>query len=117
VPVRDQHLQKADRGAAVEAALIDGALSIEWATTVLFYRAVHVIEAWFALRGVHHQSHTVRTRAVYRELPEVAADYVDLLEASRTARYEPDGLLDTTEYDRLSAAFVRVDARVRSEVR
>ena len=117
MPARDEHLAKADHGATVAASLMAEPASVEWAITVLFYRAVHVVEAWFALSGIHHQSHQARTRAVDRQLPEIAADYGDLLEASRTARYERDGIRRQHDHARMSDALRRIDDRVRSDVR
>jgi hypothetical protein len=117
MPSRDEHLEKADSSAAVSELLVEQQASREWAVTVLFYRAVHVVEAWFALRSTHHQSHVQRSRAVYRELPDIATDYADLLDASRTARYEPNGLLTAADLDRLTDGLERIESRVRADLR
>ncbi len=84
---------------------------------MLFYRAVHLVEAWFALRGVHNLSHHARSQAVYRDLGEIASDYADLLEASRIARYEQDGMIDWPLHERLREGADRIEAHVRAALR
>lgn len=117
MPSRDEHLAKADGNAALAAQLAADHSSPEWATTVLFYRAVHLVEAWFALRGVHNLSHHARSQAVYRDLGEIASDYADLLEASRIARYEQDGMIDWPLHERLREGADRIEAHVRAALR
>lgn len=117
MPSRDEHLAKADHNAAVLQLLVADRSSAEWATVLLFYRAVHIVEAWFALRTVHNRSHQMRSRAVHRDLPEIAADYDDILKASRLARYERADLISWDDYERLAAALTRIETFVRADLR
>jgi hypothetical protein len=117
MPSRDEHLAKADHNAEVLRVLLGDRSSPEWPTVLLFYRAVHLVEAWFALRGSHNRSHQMRSRAVHRDLPEIAADYDDILKASRLARYEPAGLVSWGDYERLAEGLTRIEERVRADLR
>lgn len=117
MPSRDEHLAKADHNAEMLQVLLGDHSSPEWATVLLFYRAVHLVEAWFALRGSHNRSHQIRSRAVHRGLPEIAAEYDDLVKASRLARYEPAGLVSWDDYHRLAEGLERIESHVRADLR
>ncbi len=117
MPNRREHLAKADANAETLASIAAERSSPEWAITVAFYRAVHLVEAWSALRDRHHRNHRRRNETVNRLLPEIAADYGELYEASRVARYDPLGLLDWGDYDRLVMGLDRIEAHLRSAIR
>ena len=117
MPSRDQHLAKADANRALLESVAVARSSPEWAITIAFYQAVHVVEAWAALRSQHHRSHRRRSETVNRELSPISEDYAELYEASRTARYAADGLLTWTDFDRLTAGLARIEAHVRAALR
>ncbi len=117
MPTRDEHLAKADQNEVFLTSVVAAQSSAEWAIVVLFYRAVHLVEAWFALRRIHNRSHQQRTRAVNANLAEVSADYAEILKASRTARYDPAGLVTWEDYEHLAAGLTRIEAFVRADLR
>ena len=85
------HLRQAARNAGFLAALRRRATgSPEWAITVAFYTAVHLVEAHFARSqpAVHCRSHTDRLTQVSLRLRPIEAEYWALYVASRRARYE-----------------------------
>ncbi len=58
--------------------------------TILFYVAVHYVEAYFSQRNEHYQMHGTRETAIRRD-PQINAifpDYREMYEYSRNARYE-----------------------------
>jgi len=85
------HLRQAARNAGFLAALRQRATgSPEWAITVAFYTAVHLVEAHFARSqpAVHCRSHADRLTQVSLRLRAIEAEYWALYVASRRARYE-----------------------------
>ncbi len=61
---------------------------LDWATTVYFYTAVHLIEAVFASLGIHCGNHSQRHGEVNSRLPTIAKHYMRLYNASRSSRYQ-----------------------------
>jgi len=95
LPSRDEHVQKA-KGNETFAASIrpENQTSIDWTLVVLFYAAVHYVEAYLAKHlAMHVRSHTTRDRYVGREsnLKKVFSAYGHLKFYGYNARYELDG--------------------------
>lgn len=90
MPPAASHLEQARHNANFYAT-IDKAVCADWAITVLFYTALHYVDALLAQQGVHPTSHAGRNRALERiaELRPIYADYESLKNASYNARYEP----------------------------
>jgi hypothetical protein len=91
VPRKQEHLDKADENERLAMSLdlaTPGAAS--WAMTMLFYAALHFVEAYFATKGFHHRSHVKRTDAINNDpaLRSVAATYGIMQLDARNARYE-----------------------------
>jgi hypothetical protein len=112
VPSADEHLANVGRWAAVEEVVRDVARSPEWATIILFYRAVHLVEAAFARDGVHHQTHQRRTAAVERRWPAAARSYLDLLDLSRLSRYGEPAAVQWRDYETAPRRFAELEATV-----
>jgi hypothetical protein len=77
----------------------------DWKICGMFYVAVHYVDAYLAkVFSFHPSSHAVRTGAVQRDakLKPIFDDYRELLNESRTARYEfiPFGLGDVARLQR-----------------
>lgn len=113
MPSREDHLRKEAENAAFEGVAREAGNSPEWAVTILFYRAMHLVEAYFALSDIHHLSHVARSRAVARSLPEVYASYESLLDLSRRARYESPGVVTWDDYGPAQADFATIAAHLR----
>ena len=79
----------------------------EWQVTILFYSALHYVDAFLATQGTHPKSHHERFGLV-SNLTDVARYYETLFKRSMNARYH---LYEFTpqEVDRIKAgAFRRV---------
>lgn len=63
---------------------------IDWALVILFYAALHYVEAYLATVGQHQRSHTTRDNVVARDpnLKKIFSEYQDLKFYGNNARYE-----------------------------
>lgn len=113
MPSRAEHLANEAANAAFEIVAREQGASPEWATTVLFYRAVHLIEAYFASLGLHHTSHRQRNATVARPIPAALPDYLDLSELSRRARYEAPGAVNWQDHAEAREAFGVLERELR----
>ena len=97
MPTIEKHLDQVRRNEALAHRLLNepGAVP-EWAITLLFYAAVHLVEAYFAYVGVPHpdppqrQTHANRRRLMRErvELSDTRAIFYQLQADSETMRYE-----------------------------
>lgn len=83
------HIRLANRNHDILLQLVDGGAFLDWAVTVAFYKALHVVEAVFCNDlGVHSTSHAEREKTLkiarYRS---IFRNHGHLLTASRVARY------------------------------
>lgn len=90
----------------------------DWTATVLFYAAMHLIEAYLAERepGTFHRmkGHQDRLTAVGLKLPMVYAAYRHLHNQSTVARYHPDQPKPTpAEIEHSEREFVRIVDELR----
>lgn len=98
MPSKDQHVAKADGSAALALSLVlDNQSRIDWALVILFYAAMHYVEAYLAKSGVHLRSHTTRDNAMSRDssLRKIFKEYSDLKYFGYNARYEISGFKPT----------------------
>jgi hypothetical protein len=91
LPIKADHLRKARENESL-AHKLDLALpsAANWSITILFYVAVHLVEAFFSQTSQHYKMHTNRVSAIGRD-KQIRAIYVDFRELytySREARYE-----------------------------
>lgn len=83
-----EHLTLANRNHEVLAHLLTDGRFLDWAATVAFYKAVHVVEAVFANVGFHSNSHNEREKSLKSpRYKGIFSSYVHLSAASRIARY------------------------------
>lgn len=61
-----------------------------WGIVMIFYAAMHHVEAYFFTQGVHNQLHPTRDSAIQRDnkIKAVWRAYARLKDASEHARYE-----------------------------
>jgi uncharacterized protein (UPF0332 family) len=58
VPLKHEHLDKSKTAEAIALSLdLTKPGAIDWAITILFYAALHQVEAYFATQGLHHGGH------------------------------------------------------------
>jgi hypothetical protein len=87
VPSRQQHLANAERNQRLAIALQSGP-HIEWAVTVLFYAALHLVEATLAPTA-HSPHHNARNQTVQLDprFHPIYRHYRELYYRSLDARY------------------------------
>ncbi len=94
MPTKDQHIQKASDNEAFAGKLDTASqVSVNWKLIILFYVAVHYVEAYLAKSlGMHVRSHTTRDSYIAREanLRKIGTSYMHLKYYGYNARYEPD---------------------------
>ncbi len=91
MPTKEEHLEKAIGNEALGLSMpLDTQTSIDWALVMLFYAAVHYVEAYLALSALHLRSHTTRDSYVGRDskLKKIFQEYQDLKFYGYNARYE-----------------------------
>lgn len=71
----------------------------DWKLTGIFYSALHYVDAYLATLNIHPPSHALRLMQfeVNAKLKPIRRDYRDLLNESRTARYEPPTVFNQTD--------------------
>jgi hypothetical protein len=92
MPNADAHLHQAQHNhALIQALAPESTVYLDWVVTIAFYVAVHRVEAWFARKGVHLETHTQRDDWLAREKDlrrAVWPNYKELEFQSRRARYQ-----------------------------
>lgn len=94
MPSRDEHVKKAEGNEAFAASIEPTSQArIDWKLVVLFYTAMHYVEAYMAKSmGRHLRSHTTRDSVISKEanLKKVRVFYAHLKYYGYNARYEVD---------------------------
>jgi hypothetical protein len=92
LPTKEEHIQKAEGNEAFAISIEqDNQTRIDWTLVILFYAAVHYVEAYLAKHlGMHLRSHTTRDTYVGREsnLKKIFSPYQHLKFYGYNARYE-----------------------------
>ena len=116
MPTKDEHLAKAEGNAAFALSLpLGNQTKIDWALVVLFYAALHYVEAYLSTIGQHLRSHTTRDNAVGRDpnLRKVYSEYQDLKYYGYNARYEVCGFKPADVTNIAAADFAVIKSRIR----
>ena len=108
MPELQRHLPQAEKNERLANAMVSlSERYTEWEVTILFYSALHYVDAFLATRGLHPKDHRERQDLV-ADLTDLARYYEILFKRSMNARYH---LYEFTpqEVDRIkSGAFLRV---------
>jgi hypothetical protein len=99
MPGEHAHLGQAEHNLNFFAA-IDRKSFSDWAATVLFYAALHYVDAYlFCVLGVHPSGHGDRDAYVNRvaDLKPVRDDYRELKDCCHNARYRPPTRFSETD--------------------
>jgi len=95
MPTRDEHVEKAEGNEKFAATLpSDSQTAIDWTLVILFYAAVHYVEAYlYKSWGLHVRSHTTRDKYFGKEanLKKIFSPYSHLKYYGYNARYEVSG--------------------------
>jgi hypothetical protein len=90
MPSRTRHIEQAKSNSRFLSAFdLAKTQHPDWAITVAFYTAVHLVEAVFASRSpaVHFYKHEDRNSEVSSALPDISDSYMAMYLAGRRARY------------------------------
>jgi hypothetical protein len=107
VPTKDEHVQKAQGNEAFAATIQpSNQTAIDWTLIVLFYAAVHYVEAYLEKHwGMNIRSHTTRDKYMGKEanLKPIFSPYSHLKFYGYNARYEvstftANDMQDATKY-------------------
>lgn len=85
MPSRDEHLNRAQENEAFITSLdLSKSINVDWAVTVLFYAALHYIDAYLAVQSVHPYDHSARDNKISTNgsLNEIYNDYRRLKDRS-----------------------------------
>ena len=91
MPTKEQHVERANSTGTLALSLkLDSQSRIDWALIMLFYSAMHYVEAYLSKLGVHLRSHPTRDVAMSRDasLRKIYREYNDLKYFGYNARYE-----------------------------
>lgn len=87
MPTLQRHLAQAERNERLADAMASATERyMEWEVTVLFYSALHYVDAFLATRGLHPKNHYDRKQLVANQT-NVARYYEILFKRSMNARY------------------------------
>jgi hypothetical protein len=90
VPIKNSHLAIAhDNERLVGQLNLDSPPVRGWASTIAFYAALHYVEAFFSLSGVHSADHRTRDSNLCRfsETMQIYDEFCELKNVSTSARY------------------------------
>ncbi|MGA2909629.1 MAG: hypothetical protein ABSE36_18150 [Terracidiphilus sp.] len=103
MPDKNVHVKKAKDNETFAATLDESTqASVNWKLIVLFYVAVHYVEAYLAKTlNMHLKSHTTRDSYIAREsnLRKIGTQYMHLKFYGYNARYEADQFTKTDVKD------------------
>lgn len=91
---------------------------LDWAVTVMFYTALHLVEWLLATKGYHSDSHENRHQAMGRvsELRPIYPDYRELETQSHRSRYEGGQLPRDFVKSTLMAKLEKIESHIRTSV-
>ena len=119
MPSRDEHLERARQNEEFAGSLdIDRAIQADWAVTILFYSALHYVDAYLAVKSYHPPDHDARDSEIENNgsLADIYKDYRRLKDRSREARYNVANF-HPDQFPPLKARFDRIKRHVLSKLR
>jgi hypothetical protein len=92
VPERSKHRERAVKNENLARSVLDldDEFQVDWFVTMLFYSAVHYVDAFLAGKNVHPPDHGSRDSAIENNasISAIYNDYRRLKDRSTKARYE-----------------------------
>jgi len=91
VPQFHEHLTRAEQNEKLALSLdTSSGISVDWAITMLFYAALHRVDAYLARKNMHPTSHKHRDDEIERNgsICDIYEDYRWLEDKSKGARYD-----------------------------
>ena len=88
MPSSSEHREKAERNRRLLDTL-DHSAAPEWAATIAFYSALHLVERLSACESIHHSLHQDRAAYLHKNKKHrsIHASFLSLFDASLVARY------------------------------
>ena len=88
MPLQSEHISKAEANEKFVATVAQTAY-LDWAVTIIFYSALHYVDAVLAASSVHPDNHTKRSHAIGANatLLTIRPEYRVLETLSKNARY------------------------------
>jgi hypothetical protein len=117
LPSKEAHITKADGNAALALSMtLENQAKIDWTLVILFYAAMHYVEAYLATVGQHLRSHTSRDNIVGRDakLRKIFAEYQDLKYYGYNARYELLGFTANDVTNTAAKHFATIKAHIKA---
>ena len=116
MPLQPEHIAKAERNEKF-AETVCKTKYYEWAITIIFYSALHYVDAVLAASGIHPENHTDRGDAmgVNPTLLRVREEYRLLETLSRNSRYRAMRI-DENDLGKAQAAFGALRSHLRSRM-
>ncbi len=116
MPSKQEHITKAAGNAALALSMpLNNQTQIDWALVILFYAALHYVEAYLSTLDQHLRSHTTRDNAVGRDsnLKKIFLEYQDLKFYGYNARYETSGFKAHDVTDIAAKNFAKIEAQLK----
>jgi hypothetical protein len=88
----NNHKEQVNQNGLCYDDLIKAGSYSDWCTTVLFYKALHMVDQYLAKYGLHPTNHYDRYNFIRMYLPNIRIEYKQLYEASIKSRYGTDYL-------------------------
>jgi hypothetical protein len=118
VPSRADHIARAEENEAFAKSLDQAKpLYVDWGITVLFYSALHYVDAYLAIKPLHPPNHDARDTAIQNNgsLSPIYKDYRRLKDQSRAARYEIPNF-DRSQFSAMNQRFENIKTLVLSKM-
>lgn len=99
MPTKAEHLKQAEKNEKLAEDLLKDGVYSDWGITVLFYSALHYVEAALASLNIHSEDHGDRTVNIVRYFRDINTEYGILCNLSLDVRYDPSPIstLDIAE--------------------
>ena len=96
MPPKEVHLKQSNHNEEFYY-LISPNQFTDWAVVVLFYSALHIVDAFLAIHGIHPGSHERRVKLVntMHDLKPIADEFMILKDESELARYNAKKFSET----------------------
>lgn len=116
MPLQQEHVSKAERNEKFAETVAKTAY-LDWATTILFYAALHFVDAILAPSGIHPDNHTQRNEAIGNNatLLKIRSEYRTLETLSQNARYRSMNI-DGGDLSQAQKAFATIRAHPRGRL-
>jgi len=117
LPLQPEHISKAERNEKFAETVAKTAY-LDWAVTIIFYAALHYVDAILAASSIHPDNHTQRDDAIGTNatLLKVRSEYRTLETLSQNARYRAMKI-DGNDFAEAQRNFTVIRVHLRSRMK